>query len=511
MSIIQRTRNHHNILPTLTLILLLVFTLTGCGFSETAAPAEEARPDLEAAAVEKAPAEEPAQVEIGEAAPAEEEAMAEPARSGESGGGAVVPAATAPAKDLYLAEEAEGEMMADESASMDLAYGDDAAEESLELEADSADSRAETVERQQQVERLKAGEVDDNAQWDEYLLYRRDYAGPRVNDRDISERYIIEVEDGQGNPVLGANVTIYLDGQQRREIAQGRTYANGQMLFHPLALDEPLEQVDRFRVEVEKDGVVEDFVLSRFEAQSNSTMTGQWTITLDWQRDYENLNLDVLFLIDATGSMADEIDKIQSTIFDVAAQIDALPGQPAVRYGMVTYRDRGDLFVTNTYDFTPDVTEFHADLKTVSANGGDDYPESLNEGLHNAIHDVEWRGGDTVQLIFLVADAPPHLDYAQDYDYAEEMAIAAERGIKIFPIASSGLDDQGEYIFRQLAQYTQGRFIFLTYDGPTNGGSPGETTTHHVEDYSVENLDSLLVKLVQEELAHQNPQVARIQ
>jgi hypothetical protein len=112
-----------------------------------------------------------------------------------------------------------------------------------------------------------------------------------------------------------------------------------------------------------------------------------------------------------------------------------------------------------------------------------------------------------------VADAPPHLDYEQDYDYAAEMDNAARHGIKIYPIASSGLDDQGEYIFRQLAQYTMGRFIFLTYEGPTNGGAPGDVTTHHVEedDYSVENLDALLVQLVEEELAYQNPQLARMQ
>lgn len=126
-------------------------------------------------------------------------------------------------------------------------------------------------------------------------------------------------------------------------------------------------------------------------------------------------------------------------------------------------------------------------LNTVRADGGGHYPESLNEGLHQAIHNVEWRAEDAIQLIFLVADAPPHLDYANDYDYAVEMEQAARRGIKILPIASSGLDDQGEYIFRQLAQFTQGRFIFLTYEGPINGGPAGDVTTHHVDAYSVAN------------------------
>lgn len=374
----------------------------------------------------------------------------------------------------------------------------------------AADAESPAMVESQQVNPLRAGEVDDNAQWDDYLLYRRQYQGLPVHDRDVSERYLIEVKDAQGQPVLGADVRIFLaNGGQRQEIYSARTYANGQALFHPLALDLSLEQVDSFVVEVQKDNLVEDFTLTRLNAQVTTSFSERWTVTLDTQQRFDRLNLDVLFLIDATGSMADEIAKIQDTIFDVSARIDALPGQPDVRYGMVTYRDRGDTYVTQTYDFTPDVQEFSRDLSTVEADGGGDTPESLNEALHEALSGVEWRGGDTVQLIFLVADAAPHLDYPQDYDYAVEMENAARRGIKIFPLASSGLDEQGEYIYRQLAQYTMGRFLFLTYAGPTNGGAPGDVTTHHVEDYSVENLDDLLVKLVEGELAHQQPQRQR--
>ncbi len=409
-----------------------------------------------------------------------------------------LPSATASPADLDRAE-----------APAESAVADDVALAEVEEDATMA-----TEPVIQQTEPLKAGEVDDNILWDDYLLYRRNYRGPRVHNRDVSERYVIEVVDEQGHPVLGANVRIFLPGQAQEEIYSAQTYATGQTLFHPLALDIPLEQVDRFQVQVQKDDRLHQFNLTRFEAQASTTFTDRWTVTLDLQQAAPNsINLDVLFLIDATGSMADEINKVQSTIFDVAAQIDALPSQPNVRYGMVTYRDRGDSFITNSYEFTPNVRDFAQNLSAVFADGGGDYPESLNEGLHDALHKVEWRGGDTVQLIFLIADAPPHLDYAQDYDYAVEMENAAQRGIKIFPIASSGLDDQGEYIFRQLAQYTQGRFIFLTYEGPTNSGAPGDTTTHHVDeaDYSVENLDDLLVRLVEEELAYQNPRLAQTQ
>ncbi|MGZ6995897.1 MAG: hypothetical protein ACXVIM_11850, partial [Acidimicrobiia bacterium] len=120
--------------------------------------------------------------------------------------------------------------------------------------------------------------------------------------------------------------------------------------------------------------------------------------------------------------------------------------------------------------------------------------------VSDAIHKPSWRGGDTVSLAFLVGDAAPHLDYANDADYAKEVFEAAKRGIKIEPIASSGLDDQGEYIFRQLAELTGGRFSFLTY-GAAGAPEPGDSTPNHVKDYSVLSLDDLVVRLVGDELA----------
>ena len=77
------------------------------------------------------------------------------------------------------------------------------------------------------------------------------------------------------------------------------------------------------------------------------------------------------------------------------------------------------------------------------------------------------------------------------------MAEARSRGIKIFSVASSGLDVQGEYIFRQIAQHTMGRFIFILYGGPDGGLE----TPHNVDDYTIERLDDLIVRLVEEELA----------
>jgi hypothetical protein len=220
----------------------------------------------------------------------------------------------------------------------------------------------------------------------------------------------------------------------------------------------------------------------------------------------------LLFLLDSTGSMGDEIAQLQNNILAISAQVAALPSSVDTRYGLVTYRDRGDEYVTRLYDFVPDVAVFQANLNAVRADAGGDTPESLNEALYQAIQSMSWRGDDTVKLVFLVADAPPHLDYPQDHDYAQEMIAAAERGIKIHPIASSGLTPDGEFIFRQIAQVTMGHFIFLTYQQGTAGapgearsdlqvGEPANPSQQQSGDYTVERLDELVLRLITDELA----------
>ena len=144
------------------------------------------------------------------------------------------------------------------------------------------------------------------------------------------------------------------------------------------------------------------------------------------------------------------------------------------------------------------MTRFHNTIANVVADGGGDTPESLNESYHVAVREPDWRLGKAIRLMFLVADAPPHLDYDNDYSYAVEMMEAHRRGIKTFAIATSGLDEQGEYVFRQIAQHTMGRFVFLLY-------GPEGSTSHSVGQYTVEKLDDLVVSLVEEELAFLTP------
>ncbi|NWG17072.1 MAG: VWA domain-containing protein [Chloroflexi bacterium] len=353
---------------------------------------------------------------------------------------------------------------------------------------------------------LSAGEINDNARWDDYLLYRRNFLpqyGRTVHDVDVSGRQIIIVADEKGMPVLGARVQVYA-GQTL--IGDSRTYATGQTLFFPSARPEA-QHAQSFRVVVSKGEIARQFTL---DPQRSSV----WTVTLA-QAERSAARLDVLFLLDSTGSMGDEIAQLQNNILNISSQIADRLANADVRYGLVTYRDRGDAYVIQTTDFTPEVSQFQASLNAVRADGGGDTPEALNEALHEAVHNVSWRGDDTVKLIFLVADAPPHLDYPNDYDYAQEMVAAAQRGIKIHPIASSGLTLDGEFIFRQIAQYTMGHFLFLTYEQGVPGtpgesrpdlhvGEPADPETGRQGDYTVEQLADLALRLITDELAALN-------
>ncbi len=391
--------------------------------------------------------------------------------------------------------DADGLSAAEPEAEADLRSADAESEVASVVEAiDTTDVVEESIDVDlplDQNSRLTAGEVDDNANWDDYLLYLRNYSGASIIELDISERHQILVTDSQGNPVLGARIGIEANGE---EVMVLRTHSNGRSLFFPHMLS-PNIQADSYTLNVLLNGITETITIQANDSQR------EWTISHSGADQQQSMTqLDIMFLIDATGSMADEINQLKENIRAIAAQIDALPAQPNVRFGMVTYRDIEDDYLYNVTDFTPDVEQFATALANVEAAGGGDYPEDLNEALSRAIHQPEWRVENSVSLIFLVADAPPHLDYGQQNHYGVEVLEAAERGIKIFPIASSGLDSQGEYVFRQLAQISEGRFIFLTY-GAEGAGSVGTETDLNVSDYTVSSLDGLVVQIVEEELA----------
>ena len=329
---------------------------------------------------------------------------------------------------------------------------------------------------------LTGGSIDDNERFEDYLAYRKRFLGSGIPVRDLDPtgRIIVTVTGEGGLPAAGAEVVVSAEGFE----TSLRATADGSVRFHPAAYG-----AGSGPFTVTAGGVAA-------EAEPGGSMAIETELATVGG---DTVALDILFLLDATGSMDDEIDQLKATIAEVSQRIDRLPSQADLRLGMTLYRDEGDEFVTATFDFIHDVDVFAEALDRVVADGGGDNPEALDEALAEALAAPSWRpAAQAVQLVFLVADAPPQIVRDVPTPYTASMLEAAERGVKIFPVSSSGTDDQAEYVFRQLAQFTGARYVFLTYGaaGRATGGSTDITEL----DYEELSLDYLIVRLISEEL-----------
>jgi hypothetical protein len=127
--------------------------------------------------------------------------------------------------------------------------------------------------------------------------------------------------------------------------------------------------------------------------------------------------------------MSGLIQTAKEKIWSIASTMASAQPTPAIRVGLVAYRDRGDQYVTKVVDLSPDLDSVYATLMDFQAAGGGDTPESVNQALHDAVHRMSWSAVDQAyRVIFLVGDAPPHMDY-NEVQYPVIAAAARERGI----------------------------------------------------------------------------------
>ena len=212
--------------------------------------------------------------------------------------------------------------------------------------------------------------------------------------------------------------------------------------------------------------------------------------------------LDLGFLVDATGSMGDEMTFLQSEVKDIVRRVRAVDPDLDIRLSVVFYRDRGDAFITKALPFTRSADEAVQFIAATTADGGGDYPEDMNAGLETMMRQ-QWSRDAVPQMLFLLADAPPHQYPGQDYTYHEAIQDAAASGVAIYPVAASGVDKPTEFLFRAMAVRTGGKYIFLTDDS-------GVGDSHEEPDitgYTVEKLNDLMVREIRSYVAaHTTPQ-----
>jgi len=204
--------------------------------------------------------------------------------------------------------------------------------------------------------------------------------------------------------------------------------------------------------------------------------------------------LDLMFVIDTTGSMGDELEYLKKELGNVISTVSEENDGLDISLSLNFYRDEGDEYVVRSNPFSKDIEASLKALDNEYSDGGGDYPEAVDAALNDALSGHDWRDG-SVKLLFLVLDAPPHRDNEESVkSIGESIAEAAKTGVRIIPIASSGIDTETEFLLRIMSLASGGTYTFLT-----DHSGVGET---HLEptigDYNVKKLNDLLVKIINE-------------
>lgn len=327
---------------------------------------------------------------------------------------------------------------------------------------------------------LTGGEWNDNAHWADWnALYdsREDWKGYK-NDWQIADDYRLTVTvTSDGKPLEGAKVT-WGDGMSAVTDNKGKAY-----LFSDSDVPPSSVYVSGGDNDDTAAAMLVDWV------------PGEHDLTLTVDRDGEvspiKQKLDLMIMCDTTGSMSDELEYLKVELEDIVKNIKFNNANIPTRVSVNFYRDTEDEYEVRQFPFSENIDEVAEALRAQSADGGGDFPEAVHTALDSAVNKHDWSS-DSVKIMFLVLDAPPHSDEQIIDSVNRYVAKAAEMGIRIVPVASSGIDKSTEYLLRTMAFTTGGTYTFLTDHSGVGGGHIEPT----VGAYNVEKLNDMMIRIV---------------
>lgn len=294
---------------------------------------------------------------------------------------------------------------------------------------------------------------------------------------DLDPRIMVHIENSGGADLPGIQATLIND--QGAVIWESVSDQNGMLNLWPGAYD-------LTDLEIEIAG-------NKYAATGMSS--GIVEVTLD-QAAPTLSQIEVAFIVDATGSMSDELEYLKVELMDV---LDSVEQQSSVSVisGSVFYRDEGDEYVTRYSDFSGEVATTVNFIKNQQAAGGGDWPEAVHTALDKTINTLQWSTGTNPKLAFMLLDAPPHYDDQVLSEIHQLIKTYSEKGVKLIPVASSGIDKQTEFLLRYFAIATNGTYVFIT----NHSGIGNEHIEPSVGEYQVEYLNQLIARLILQEVS----------
>lgn len=303
---------------------------------------------------------------------------------------------------------------------------------------------------------------------------------------DTSARIAVRVKDAEEKPV--ANVTVELM-QGQSVLWTAKTTNQGEAnLWHGL-YPADIEPAEGLTLRIDGQDVGEPVITTGKEEQT--PVWNEYTVTTA----AAPAKADIAFVVDATGSMGDEIAFLKKDLLSILKKVQSSQSGVEIRTGTVFYRDKGDDYVTRYSAFTTSISSTMNYISNQNASGGGDLPEAVHTALEATLQNLDWNPEARTRLAFLILDAPAHYNEAEVIESLHQSIEAfAGNGIRIIPVLASTGDKTTEFMCRYFSIVTGGTYVFLTDDS----GVGDSHLTPTVGQYTVEHLNDLLVRLIEE-------------
>lgn len=333
---------------------------------------------------------------------------------------------------------------------------------------------------------LTAGEINDFSKWKLWQDIAKSELATYQSAWNIAPkgRYTLMLQSTTGLPLADAKVTL-MEGRTSRFVT--RTDNTGKAECWLTIKNETPEVKAALSFKVEYKGQVKTVEkVTAFEESLNH-------LALQVQCEQTEV-VDIAFVVDATGSMGDELNYLKAEMNDIVYKSKQISNSLNFRFANVFYRDKGvnELYHTRKMDFNRVLTESVAYIDEQYAGGGGDYEEAVEDALDTAINTLSWSAEARTRILFLILDAPPHNNPEIQAKLQRLIGQAAEKGIRIVPIGASGINKSTEYLMRTLALGTNGTYTFLT----NHSGIGGYHIEPSTDKYDVETLNDLVVRIL---------------
>lgn len=312
----------------------------------------------------------------------------------------------------------------------------------------------EIIEQNTQQGSLTAGEWNDNDNWDFFkkvIKSNQDFVSYQKSFSIYPSERIAVTVNSSGKPVVNATVMGYSSNNELIWAAvtdnQGKAY-----LFPNLFTDKSQDSIASVKV-----------VSGSFETTVKTESKKELTVDLE-NAEAVKKALDLMFVIDTTGSMSDELNYLQWELQSIVNTVKNENPDITIRLSINFYRDEGDEYVVKANPFSSDIENTIEGFSSEEAAGGGDYEEAVEQAVANAINEHEWDETSYARLMFLILDAPPHETDEVVETMNNAIQAAAEKGIRIISVAASGVNKRTEMMLRSFAVVTGGTYTFLTDD-----------------------------------------------